>query len=97
VREELAELSDEIGAHGDEGPSRTEPPPERVEEELGDVLFAVAALGRRLNVDPETALRKATRRFAERFDRMDARARADDVDLGALGEAELLARFRAAR
>jgi MazG family protein len=97
VREELAELQAEIGTHPDGGPSRTEPPSERVEEELGDMLFAVAALGQRLNVDPETALRKATRRFAERFDRMQARARAEGVDLGSLEEAELLARFRSAR
>jgi MazG family protein len=97
VREELAELQEEISAHPDGGLSPTEAPSERVEEELGDVLFAVAALGRRLNVDPETALRKATRRFADRFDRMDAQARSEGLDLGSLDEAELLARFRAAR
>jgi MazG family protein len=83
VREELAELE------------RAEP--DRLEDELGDVLFAVAALGRRLEVDPETALRKATRRFSDRFDRMRAAAEADGVELDALSEQELLARFRGAR
>jgi tetrapyrrole methylase family protein/MazG family protein len=83
VREELEELE---GA-----------PPERAEEELGDVLFAVAALGRRLGVDPETALRKATRRFAERFERMKARAAAEGRDLEELSDQELLDRFRSAR
>jgi uncharacterized protein YabN with tetrapyrrole methylase and pyrophosphatase domain len=71
-------------------------PPDRAEEELGDVLFAVAALGRRYNVDPETALRKATARFAERFERMKSEARADGVDLASLAEDELLSRFRSA-
>jgi tetrapyrrole methylase family protein/MazG family protein len=71
--------------------------PERAEEELGDVLFAVAALGRRLNVDPETALRKATRRFAERFERMKAEAEAEGVRLAGLSDDQLLERFRQAR
>jgi MazG family protein len=101
VREELGELEAEIDADievlPEERASRTKAPSERVEEELGDLLFAVAALGRRLNVDPETALRRATRRFAERFERMKARARAEGLDLNALSDEELLARFRAAR
>src|SRR5438093_7628162 len=71
--------------------------PDQAEEELGDVLFAVAALGRRLDVDPETALRKATRRFAGRFDRMKDRAESEGVELEALSDQELLDRFRAAR
>jgi len=83
VREELAELE--------------EAPADRLEEELGDVLFAVAALARRLSVDPETALRNATRRFGERFDRTRAEAVAAGVDLETLSEEDLLARFRAAR
>jgi tetrapyrrole methylase family protein / MazG family protein len=71
--------------------------PEDVEDELGDVLFAVASLARRYDVDPETALRRATTRFAERFDRMKARAASEGVELSRLDEGELLARFRAAR
>ena len=83
VREELAELE--------------QAPPEQVEDEVGDVLFAVAAVARRLNVDPETALRKATRRFGERFERMRDEAKAEGHDLEDLSERELLDRFRAAR
>jgi tetrapyrrole methylase family protein/MazG family protein len=83
VREELAELESA--------------PPERAEEELGDLLFAVAAAGRRFNVDPETALRKATDRFAARFERMKATAGDDGLELEGLTDQELLERFRAAR
>jgi MazG family protein len=88
VREELAELEAEASSEG---------PSERIEEELGDLLFAVAALGRRLDLDPETALRKATRRFGERFERMREQAARDGVSLENLGEDDLLVRFRAAR
>jgi tetrapyrrole methylase family protein/MazG family protein len=97
VREELGELEAELEDLPEERSSGTEAPPARVEEELGDVLLAVAAVGRRLNVDPETALRKATRRFAERFEEMRKQAEADGVDLESLSEDELLARFRAPR
>ena len=83
VKEELAELE--------------AAEPDRAEEELGDVLFALASLARRLDVDPETALRKATRRFGDRFERMRSEASAEGVDLHALSDEELLARFRAAR
>jgi tetrapyrrole methylase family protein/MazG family protein len=83
VREEL----DELAAASPEG----------VEEELGDVLFAVTALARKLNVDPETALRRAVGRFSERFERMKAGVEADGVAMEELSEDELLSRFRAAR
>jgi tetrapyrrole methylase family protein/MazG family protein len=83
VREELDELENA--------------PPERVEEEMGDLLFAVASLGRRMNVDPETALRKATNRFAERFERMKSEAAAEGIRFEDLTESDLLERFRAAR
>jgi len=96
VREELGELETEMAGQEERRASRTEAPTERTEEELGDLLFAVAAVGRRLNVDPETALRKATRRFSERFERMKAAARAEGLDLSTLPDEDLIARFRAA-
>lgn len=71
--------------------------PDTVEDEMGDVLFAVASLSRRFDVDPETALRRATRRFAERFERMRSEASDEGVNLEQLTEEELLTRFRAAR
>lgn len=39
----------------------------RAEEEMGDLLFAIANLARKLHIEPETALRKANDKFTKRF------------------------------
>ena len=69
--------------------------PEEAEEELGDVLFAAVAVARRLGSDPESALRRSTAKFAERYERALARAHEEGVDLAALSEDELLAYLKA--
>jgi MazG family protein len=61
VNEELAELLQALDAEV--------PDPEHVEWEVGDLLFAAVALARAAGVEPEGALRKAGRRFAERYAR----------------------------
>ena len=63
VREEIAELEAELDA----GAAAT-----RIEEELGDLLFAVANLARKLEIEPETALRRATAKFERRFRQVEA-------------------------
>ena len=60
--EEVEELREEIEAGGD---------PDRLEDELGDILFVVANLARMLNVDPEKALRRTNRKFELRFRAME--------------------------
>ena len=67
------------------------------EAELGDVLFAAAAVARRLDVDPESALRRTTSTFARRYEAMRARAAAEGVQLDALDDDALLGYFRASR
>ncbi|HKO07925.1 MAG TPA: nucleoside triphosphate pyrophosphohydrolase [Alphaproteobacteria bacterium] len=63
VEEEIRELSAELV----EGS-----PPERVEDELGDLLFSLVNLARRLELDPEAALRQSNAKFERRFRRVEA-------------------------
>ena len=66
AREELGELEEAIARAGIPAPE-TEPDA-GVQHELGDLLFTVVNLSRRLNVDPELALRATTRRFTSRVE-----------------------------
>jgi MazG family protein len=52
-------------------------PPAHVFEEMGDVFFAAVNVARRLNVDPELALRTMTRRFVDRVERAEQYAAAE--------------------
>jgi nucleoside triphosphate diphosphatase len=54
----------------------------RIEEELGDLLFAVANLARKLAIEPEAALRTANRKFTTRFAAMQQRLDARGLSLG---------------
>ena len=65
IREELDEIEAEIDA-----PS---PVAARQEDELGDVLFAVANLARHLKLDPEKALRGTNEKFRRRFAHIEKR------------------------
>jgi ATP diphosphatase len=47
------------------------PNPTAAEEEMGDLLFAIAHLARKLGIEPETALRKANDKFTRRFTAME--------------------------
>jgi uncharacterized protein YabN with tetrapyrrole methylase and pyrophosphatase domain len=65
ITEEIAELEAELDR--DAGTAARE-------EEIGDLLFAVANLARKLEIEPETALRRATLKFERRFRRVEALA-----------------------
>ena len=69
IEEEVAELRQAV-----EGESRA-----RAEEEMGDLLFSIANLARKMGIEPEAALRKANAKFSGRFEaverHLDARGR----------------------
>jgi XTP/dITP diphosphohydrolase/tetrapyrrole methylase family protein/MazG family protein/ATP diphosphatase len=67
--DELRELKEALAQEGEPAPE-TEPHP-HVFEELGDVLFAAVNVARRLNVDPELALRAMSERFVARVERAE--------------------------
>jgi nucleoside triphosphate diphosphatase len=69
VEEEIGELRAEIKAYKQNDSGTI---PESVAEELGDLLFALSNLARRLEIDPEGALRGANRKFEGRFKAMEA-------------------------
>ena len=77
IDEEIAELRAELARSADQA---------LLEDELGDILFAVANLARKLEIDPEAALRRATAKFERRFRRVEALVdeRATGTDLDAL-------------
>jgi ATP diphosphatase len=83
IREEVGELEE---ATRDERPTQ-----ERIEEELGDLLFAIANVARKLNVDPEAALARANDKFTGRFQTLEcalaeAGRRPQDLSLAELEE-----------
>jgi len=65
VAEELAELDQAVG----------EGSPERIESELGDLLFALVNFARHHGLDAEVALRKSSDRFADRFAHVERRVK----------------------
>src|ERR1051326_7023755 len=74
LSEEIAELHEAIDS-GDES---------RVHDELGDLLFTIANIARKLNVNAEEALQSTNRKFRRRFESMEASVRADGRNLDQL-------------
>ncbi|MCH8958111.1 MAG: nucleoside triphosphate pyrophosphohydrolase [Proteobacteria bacterium] len=79
IDEEMVELDSEL----DNGSAR------RQAEEIGDLLFSVVNLARHLDVDAETALREANRRFATRFQSMETRLQESGQKLSELSLSQL--------
>lgn len=84
IREEIGELETEL--------DRPDCDDDRLEEEFGDILFAVANLGRHLEIDPETALRRSNTKFIERFRHIESELnnRGRDLRDASLEEMEAL-------
>lgn len=67
VLDKLSEEIDEVRAEFEAGAGR-----DRLEDEIGDVLFVIANLARHAKIDPGHALRRANAKFERRFRRMEA-------------------------
>jgi len=83
MREELAELEYEVEQQHDI---------RRIEDEFGDVLFTLANLARKLDLDAELCLMQSNRKFATRFKGMETLAQDRQISLEdmSLDEMELL-------
>lgn len=73
MQEELGELWHEIDQQRIDA--------DRVEDEMGDVLFVASNLARKAGVDPEVALRRANAKFERRFAAMEVLAAADGTPI----------------
>ncbi len=89
VEEEIAELREALGEALALGAS---PPSDEIAEEIGDLLFTVANLARKLKLDPEAALAGANRKFRHRFEHIEEtlRAQGRTLDEASLEELEEL-------
>jgi ATP diphosphatase len=76
IEEELGELA-EARARNDH---------DAIEDELGDVLFCVVNLARRLDIDPEVALARTNRKFEDRVRKMETQGPLDGLDIDQLEE-----------
>lgn len=79
VKEELSELEEAIAENNKNN----------IEEEMGDLIFSVVSLCRKLGVEPEVALNKATDKFISRFDELEQAVIAQNKNINELGMSEL--------
>ena len=85
LNEETGELKEAIADHSN------------VEEEIGDLLFVVVNLARKLDVDAETALKKTNRKFRERFKHIETELKSNGKTLEQSNLAEMDALWNAAK
>ena len=79
LREEIDEVSQAVASQNQD----------EIEAEMGDLLFSVVNLARKLNVEPEQALRSANQKFTQRFNFVEDNAK-PDLDTLSLDEMENL-------
>ena len=87
IQEELEELEQAVGTRSEA----------HIDEEFGDLLFAVVNLARHLGVDPENALAGANFKFEQRFREMERQIKENGRELRKLSLADLEKEWRAAK
>lgn len=89
VAEELAEVREQVVAHGATFDTHGVPSHDKqhakLEEELGDLLFAVVNLCRKAGTHPALALDRANDKFQRRFEAIEQLARERDIDVRTAG------------
>ena len=86
IDEEVAELR--------EAATRPSENPEHVEEELGDLFFALANLARKMGIEPEAALRRANHKFQWRFTALESTVKTEGKQMRDLTLIELEERWQ---
>lgn len=71
LQEELGELQEEVNQND----------PDKIEAEFGDVLFSMINYARFLNINPENALERTNKKFIQRFQYLEEKAKAGNKDL----------------
>jgi len=84
VEEEMEELKASTETQQKEAFSQ-----EKLEDEFGDLMFAMVNYARFLNVDPETALERTNKKFIERFRYIEKQARENNRDLKSMSLNEM--------
>lgn len=79
LQEEIGELEQEIAS------GRRE----RIKDEIGDILFTVVNLARRMRVDPENVLERTSAKFTRRFAEIEASARRARREISSMGLDEM--------
>jgi tetrapyrrole methylase family protein / MazG family protein len=79
IAEEFAELDEALESSSENGGS------EKIGEEIGDILFAVLNLARKLEIDAETALKQTNRKFRKRFSYIERSLKAENRGLETAG------------
>ena len=85
IQEEIEEVRYEV---------ETDSSRERIEDEIGDLFFAVSNLARRLDIDPEHAIRVSNAKFENRFRAMESMALVGSKDLKDMSLDELEALYQ---
>lgn len=90
----VAKIAEEAGELAE---ARDHLSPDAVEDEMGDLLFALANLARHLGVDPEAALRRTNAKFTRRFRAVEAALAAHGRPVGTAGLDEMEAAWQVAK
>jgi XTP/dITP diphosphohydrolase len=86
VKEEIAELEAELRAFADKSDSEQA---QKMEDELGDVMFSLINAARLYGIDPETALERTNKKFICRFNNIEQQAKAQGRNIKSLSLSEM--------